>query len=154
MDNTEVMNKVQELVKFASDNKLSELEFESKEYCLKVKKHEAVQPAIMSMAMPYGFQTQITENKEETEVANEKEEYSSDKLITTPLAGIFYRTKTPTSAPLVKEGDYVTPGTVIGLVSACKNHNEIISDKSGRIAKFLVDSEDNVARGDAIAVLE
>lgn len=153
MNNSEIINNVQELVKFASENKLSELEFESKEYSLKIKKHNAVQSAVMPM--PFGFQPSLPEVKEVTSSEpEEKEEYDKEKLLVTPLAGIFYRTKTPTSAPIVKEGDYVTPGSVIGLVSACKNHNEIISDKSGRIAKFLVKSEDNVAKGDAIAVLE
>ena len=60
----------------------------------------------------------------------------------------------PTSEPLAKEGDYVSPGSVVCLVSSCKNLNEIVSDKSGRIAKFLVANEDNVAKGDAIVLLE
>ena len=154
IDKSEILSKVSELVKFAKDNKLSELEFETEDFGLKVKKNTSpAMPMDLSFLSHIGMQN--PQNVEtQTEVVPEKPSYNPDKILTAPLNGIFYRAKSPTSEPLAKEGDYVSPGSVVCLVSSCKNLNEIVSDKSGRIAKFLVANEDNVAKGDAIVLLE
>lgn len=154
-DNNEILDKVSELVKFAKDNKLSELEFETEDFGFKIKKNNtpSAMPIDLSFLSQIGLQN--PQNAEtQTEVVLEKPSYNPDKILTAPLNGIFYRAKSPTSEPLAKEGDYVSPGSVVCLVSSCKNLNEIVSDKSGRIAKFLVANEDNVAKGDAIVLLE
>ncbi len=154
IDNDEVLEKVSELVQFAKENKLSELEFETETFGFKIKKNTGNQalPIDLSLLKNLGLQTLQTETIEEN--LSEKPSYDPDKILTAPLNGIFYRAKSPTSQPLAKEGDYVSPGSVVCLVSSCKNLNEIVSDKSGRIAKFLVANEDNVAKGDAIVLLE
>ena len=154
-DNNEILDKVSELVKFAKDNKLSELEFETEDFGFKIKKNNtpSAMPIDLSFLSHIGLNN--PQNAEtQTEVVLEKPSYNPDKILTAPLNGIFYRAKSPTSEPLAKEGDYVSPGSVVCLVSSCKNLNEIVSDKSGRIAKFLVANEDNVAKGDAIVLLE
>ena len=154
INDNEILDKVSELVLFAKENKLSELEFETENFGLKLKKHSANQtlPIDLSLLSNLGIQTSKTEELEE--IAPEKPSYDPNKILTAPLNGIFYRAKSPTSQPLAKEGDYISPGSVVCLVSSCKNLNEIVSDKSGRIAKFLVANEDNVAKGDAIVLLE
>ncbi len=154
-DNNEIIEKVSELVKFAKENKLSELEFETEGFGLKIKKNDtpAAMPLDLSFLSHIGLNNpQTAESQPET--ISEKPSYNPDKILTAPLNGIFYRAKSPTSEPLAKEGDYVSPGSVVCLVSSCKNLNEIVSDKSGRIAKFLVANEDNVAKGDAIVLFE
>ena len=153
-DNNEVLDKISELVQFAKNNRLSELEYETEDFGLKIKKNTSPSmPIDLSFLSQIGIQNpQQSENS--AEVISEKPAYNPDKILTAPLNGIFYRAKSPTSEPLAKEGDYVSPGSVVCLVSSCKNLNEIVSDKSGRIAKFLVANEDNVAKGDAIVLLE
>ncbi len=154
-NDSEVLDKISELVQFAKNNKLSELEFETEGFGLKIKKNNtpAQMPIDLSILSRLGLQTsQSVETPEE--IVPEKPSYNPDKILTAPLNGIFYRAKSPTSEPLAKEGDYVSPGSVVCLVSSCKNLNEIVSDKSGRIAKFLVANEDNVAKGDPIVLLE
>ncbi len=154
LNDNEILDKVSELVLFAKENKLSELEFETENFGLKLKKHSANQtlPIDLSLLSNLGLQTSQSEELEE--IVPEKPSYDPNKILTAPLNGIFYRAKSPTSQPLAKEGDYISPGSVVCLVSSCKNLNEIVSDKSGRIAKFLVANEDNVAKGDAIVLLE
>ena len=154
-DNSELIERINRLVQFAKDNKLSELEFETQNFGFKVKKNKPVTtPIDLSLLSNLGIQSQNQVAETTSESYTDKPIYSSDKILTAPLNGIFYRAKSPTSQPLAKEGDYVSPGSVVCLVSSCKNLNEIVSDKSGRIAKFLVANEDNVAKGDAIILLE
>lgn len=155
VDNNEIIEKVNELVLFAKKSNLSELEFETQDFGLKIKKHQQNTgiPFDLSFLNKLGNQTSQQETSTEI-ITEDKPSYSPDKVLTAPLNGIFYRAKSPTSQPLAKEGDYVSPGSVVCLVSSCKNLNEIVSDKSGKIAKFLVANEDNVAKGDAIVLLE
>jgi biotin carboxyl carrier protein len=153
-DADDIIEKLSELVIFAKENKLSEFELETENFGLKIKKHNSNQniPIDLSFLSNLGIQSSRTDIVNETKP--EKPLYNPEKILTAPLNGIFYRAKSPTSQPLAKEGDYISPGTVVCLVSSCKNLNEIVSDKSGRIAKFLVANEANVAKGDAIVLLE
>ena len=155
VDSKEILEKVSELVQFANENKLRELEFETENFGLKIKKRSSnsAMPIDLSLLGNLGA-FPVPQQEALPEVKPEKPAYNPDKILTTPLNGIFYRAKSPTSQPLAKEGDYVSPGSIVCLVSSCKNLNEIVSDKSGKIAKFLVSNEENVAKGDAIILLE
>lgn len=155
-DADDIIEKLNELVIFAKENRLSEFELETENFGLKIKKNNSNQniPIDLSFLSNLGIQSSRTDTDNVNETKQEKSLYNPEKILTAPLNGIFYRAKSPTSQPLAKEGDYISPGTVVCLVSSCKNLNEIVSDKSGRIAKFLVANEANVAKGDAIVLLE
>lgn len=154
IDNDEILEKVSELVVFAKENKLSELEYETQNFGFKIKKHTNNQTLPLNLSLLNNMESINSLQELPIENLTEKPSYDPDKTLTAPLNGIFYRAKSPTSQPLAKEGDYISPGSVVCLVSSCKNLNEIVSDKSGRIAKFLVSNEDNVTKGEAIVLLE
>jgi acetyl-CoA carboxylase biotin carboxyl carrier protein len=74
--------------------------------------------------------------------------------IETPITGTYYASSRPGAEPLVKVGDPVTEGTVIGLVEAMKVFNEIISDKSGSVTEVLVRSGDSVTEGQPLIMVD
>ena len=145
-----VADKISNLAKLASELNLSELEIEDGNFNFKLKKHNQPQTVCYS---PEAVQV-LKGNTANKDIVTKEVEFDSSKTVSTPLGGTFYRAKSATSAPYVKEGDFITPGTIIGLVSACKNLNEIISDKSGKIVKIIAENETNVAKGDSILVVE
>ena len=71
----------------------------------------------------------------------------ADQTIVSPLPGTFYRRPAPEQPPYKSEGDGVSVGDTIGLVEVMKSFHEVRSDKSGTIAKFLVDNEDAIIAG-------
>jgi acetyl-CoA carboxylase biotin carboxyl carrier protein len=77
----------------------------------------------------------------------------AEKTITSPLPGTFYRRPSPQADPYVAEGDRVEAGAVVGIVEIMKNFHEITSEESGTLERFLVENEDLVDAGQAIAVL-
>jgi biotin carboxyl carrier protein len=77
----------------------------------------------------------------------------ADKTIDSPMPGTFYRRSSPDAEPFVAEGDTVEPGDVIGLVEIMKSFHEIKSDESGVVQRFLVENEDAVEAGQALAEL-
>ncbi len=79
---------------------------------------------------------------------------SNTTTINSPLPGIFYRKPSPESPPFVEPGDRVEKGQTIGLVEVMKTFHELRSTASGRLANFVVDNEEEISIGQAIAVVE
>ncbi len=74
--------------------------------------------------------------------------------IDSPIVGTFYRSPSPDSETFVKEGDEVTPETVVCIIEAMKVMNEIKAEKSGRIKKVLVENTQPVEFGQPLFELE
>jgi len=71
-----------------------------------------------------------------------------------PLTGVFYRSATPGTPPLVSVGDRVEAGAVVGLIETMKIFNEVLAERGGRIAAVLVESGQLVHAGDALMTIE
>ena len=74
--------------------------------------------------------------------------------VLTPVPGTFYRRPDPDSEPFVTDGDAVAAGETIGLVEIMKNFQEVESEVGGTLVEFLVDNEDAVEAGQAVAVID
>lgn len=70
------------------------------------------------------------------------------------IPGIFYRRPDPDADPYVTEGSTVEPGQTIGLIEVMKTFNEVKSETAGRVARFLVENEDEVTMGQDLAEIE
>jgi biotin carboxyl carrier protein len=73
--------------------------------------------------------------------------------ILSPLPGTFYRSASPGQPPLKADGDAVAVGDVIGLIEVMKSFHEVRSEVAGAGINFLVDNEDPVMAGAALAEL-
>lgn len=76
------------------------------------------------------------------------------KQILSPLPGTFYRRPAPDKPSYMEDGDQVAAGDVIGLVEVMKSFNEVKSDATGRLVRFLVDNEDAVMAGQPLAEID
>jgi acetyl-CoA carboxylase biotin carboxyl carrier protein len=74
--------------------------------------------------------------------------------ILSPLPGTFYRRSSPDTPPYKSEGDAVAEGDVIGLIEVMKSFHEVKATAAGTLKRFLVDNEDAVMAGEALAELE
>ena len=66
---------------------------------------------------------------------------SNDPEIKSPMIGTFYRRPSPDKDPFKDVGDRIKEGDVVCVIEAMKLFNEIESEVTGKIVKFLV--EDN-----------
>jgi acetyl-CoA carboxylase biotin carboxyl carrier protein len=78
----------------------------------------------------------------------------ADKTIKSPYPGTFYRRPSPEADPYVSEGDRVAAGSVVGLVEIMKNFQNVESEVGGTLVEFLVENEDAVQAGQAVAVID
>jgi acetyl-CoA carboxylase biotin carboxyl carrier protein len=76
------------------------------------------------------------------------------KNLLSPLPGTFYRKPAPDQPAYKNDGDRVTIGEVVGLIEVMKSFNEVRSDATGRIVRFVAENEDAVMAGQPLAEIE
>jgi acetyl-CoA carboxylase biotin carboxyl carrier protein len=74
--------------------------------------------------------------------------------VLTPVPGTFYRRPDPDSDVFVDEGGAVASGDTVGLVEIMKNFQAVEAEVDGTLVEFLVENEDAVQAGQAVAVIE
>lgn len=79
---------------------------------------------------------------------------SNQQVIQTPLAGVFYRASSPTSAPFIKEGDVAEVGQTLCIVEAMKVMNEIKAESRCRIVRIVAENSRPVASGQTLFQVE
>ena len=76
------------------------------------------------------------------------------KQIVSPLPGTFYRRPAPDQPPFKSEGDQVSAGDVVGLIVVMKSFFEVKAEVGGTLSAFLVENEDAVQAGQALAEVD
>lgn len=100
-----------------------------------------------SIIMPDTNQTQLDNNN------NAKNVIEDANKIISPLVGTFYSAQTPNDDPMVKVGDTVKKGQVIGIIEAMKLMNEIECEYDGVVKEILVNNEELVEYGQPLFVI-
>ena len=139
---------LRELIDFISNTGLEEVNIETEEFKVKVKRSpDTVAVAAPAVAAPAPIATAPSPVPTAPAAAPATPE---DKLaaaassnlieIKSPMIGTFYRTPNPDSPSFVNVGDKVKPGDTVCIVEAMKLFNEIESEISGTIVEVLVDN--------------
>ena len=79
---------------------------------------------------------------------------ASERLITSPMIGTFYRRPSPSSPPFVEVGSRVKPDTDVCIVEVMKLLNTIPAECSGTVSRILVEDGENIEAGQALMVIE
>lgn len=74
--------------------------------------------------------------------------------VLTPVPGTFYRRPDPDSDPFCEPGGHVASGDTVGLVEIMKNFQAVEAEVDGMLVEFLVENEDAVQAGQAVAVID
>lgn len=80
-------------------------------------------------------------------------EIDEAKTIRAPMAGTFYRAPSPGAPNFVEGGAHIESGKVLCIIEAMKLMNEIKAEKSGTIARILVENGKPVRTGDPLFIL-
>lgn len=81
------------------------------------------------------------------EEVRQAEPIGSDRIVTSPLVGVFYAASSPDAEPFVKTGDQVKKGQVLGIIEAMKLMNDIECEYDGVVEAILVKNEEVVEYG-------
>jgi len=152
-------NEIQDLLDFISKSGLDEVNLETDEIKLKVKKNTATKirqniiqapgtqmPADSTALVaptPAYYQPDASPKAEKGTSSSDKGDSDKDDdnyvTVKSPMIGTFYRSSNPDADPFVNVGDKVSKGKTVCIVEAMKLFNEIESEHSGTIVKILVD---------------
>jgi acetyl-CoA carboxylase biotin carboxyl carrier protein len=74
--------------------------------------------------------------------------------VLTPVPGTFYRRPDPDSDVFAEPGAEVASGDTLALVEIMKSFQAVEAEVGGTLVEFLVENEDAVQAGQAVAVIE
>ncbi len=159
-------SEIQDLIKFVAKAGVTEVEIEQKDFKITIKsempkkgKKGAEEPIIQQIQVPVStpvIQAPVAQTAppvapapaaapaatpEAEAPAAPAEDNSKFIEVKSPMIGTFYRRPSPDKDPFKDVGDNIKEGDIVCVIEAMKLFNEIESEVSGKIVKFLV--EDN-----------
>ena len=138
---------IQKLIDFISQSGLDEVNIETSELKLAIKRYSNVAPVAVQAQPTYVAPAPVAAPAPVPQVAAAAPvatapvaEASNLITIKSPMIGTFYRSAGPDKANFVEIGDVVEIGKVVCIIEAMKLFNEIESEISGKIVKILVEN--------------
>ncbi len=135
---------IQKLIDYISKSGLDEINIETENLKLHIKRNSTVMvaqapvaaaPVVTAAPAPASVPAAVSEAPAKAEAA------PASNLITvkSPMIGTFYRAAGPGKPNFKEVGDQISEGDVVCIVEAMKLFNEIESEVSGKIVKILVE---------------
>jgi acetyl-CoA carboxylase biotin carboxyl carrier protein len=152
-------SEIRDLIDFIAQSGLNEVDIETKEIKLHVKR-EPDQKVLknstqMMAAQPMAVQAQpVAAAAAQPAAKAEKAAGKATADIKSPMIGTFYRSANPDSPPFVSVGDKISKGQTVAIIEAMKLFNEIESEVSGTIVKVMVENSSPVEYDQVLFVVE
>lgn len=154
-------SEIRDLIDFIAQSGLNEVDIETKEIKLHVKR-EPDQKVLKSSApliaaQPVAVQAPQAATTTTAQQPSAKAEKASGKAtvdIKSPMIGTFYRSSNPDSPPFASVGDKISKGQTVAIIEAMKLFNEIESEVSGTIVKVMVENASPVEYDQVLFVVE
>ena len=144
------IHKIAKLIEIVSKSDVSEINLKQGEEELKITREKAVAQSVQTViaapvAAPAPAPVQAAAAAPAPAAAPAVSAApDAAKLMKSPMVGTFYRSASPTAAPLVEEGASVKEGDTLCIIEAMKMMNQIQADRSGVIKKILVENGSTV----------
>ena len=156
-------SEIRDLIDFISKTGLNEVNIETKELKLHVKREpdqKILKSSAPVMAAPMAG-TQMPSAPPVTHIPAKTESVPVPEApgkktieIRSPMIGTFYRSANPDSPPFVSVGDKITKGQTVCIIEAMKLFNEIESEYSGTIVKAMLENASPVEYDQVLFVVE
>lgn len=155
------LRKLKKLIDLVEESGIAELELTEGEEKVKISRQVEAQqiapqyiqsPQIIAPPVipPSPSEPSTSEQSDKSATASQ----STEKHITSPMVGTFYRASSPDAGPFVEIGSTVKKGDILCIIEAMKILNEIESDKDGVIKKILIENGQPVEFGEPLFVVE
>ncbi len=141
------IKEIKDLIDYISKSGLEEVQIETEELSLKIKKSTELAQAV-SVAAPSVAAAPAPAPAAPTTpaAAPATEESSKSKFVEvkSPMIGTFYRSPNPDAPPFINVGDTISKGQPVCIVEAMKLFNEIETEVSGKVVEILVENSQPV----------
>ena len=153
---------IRDLIDFISKSGLNEVDIETKELKLHVKREPdqkvfkstpvMTQAAVAPIAAAAAPVAQAAAPR--VEAAAPAATGKKTVEIKSPMIGTFYRSSTPDTPAFVSVGDKISKGQTVCIIEAMKLFNEIESEVSGTIVKAMIENSSPVEYDQVLFVVE
>lgn len=153
-------SEIRDLIDFISQSGLNEVNIETKELKLHVKREpdqRIFKSSPAPMAMPIAAPVAPVAVALSAPVAKAEKEAPAGKKtieIKSPMIGTYYRQTNPDSPPFVSVGDKISKGQTICIIEAMKLFNEIEAEISGTVVKVVLENSSPVEYDQVLFVVE
>lgn len=162
-------SEIRDLIDFISKTGLNEVNIETKELKLHVKREPDQKIFKSSSVMTHlpsspvlpqqnaSSLTQIPSQSPPSKTETQAEASTAGKNfmeIKSPMIGTFYRSANPDSPPFVSVGDKVSKGQTVCIIEAMKLFNEIESEVSGTVVKVMLENSSPVEYDQVLFLVE
>jgi acetyl-CoA carboxylase biotin carboxyl carrier protein len=154
---------IQELLDFIASSGLAEVNIETEDFKINVKRNAAVLQQLQSLTTTVPAVAPLATLTAPVVVAPVSAApvvapiaVANDKLVTvkSPMIGTCYRSPKPELPALVNIGDKVSKGKVLCIVEAMKLFNEIECEYDGTIVEILIDNATPVEFDQPLFIIE
>jgi acetyl-CoA carboxylase biotin carboxyl carrier protein len=155
-------SEIRDLIDFIAKSGLNEVNIETSELKLSVKREPDQKIFKSSPALTHSAPIQTVGPAINTAVQPSTAKPETPTVIPgkktvdikSPMIGTFYRSSTPDSQPFVSVGDKITKGQTVCIIEAMKLFNEIESEISGTIVKVPIENSTPVEYDQVLFVVE
>ena len=140
-------SEIQELISYIAGSGLDEVNIQTDNFKLSVKKHSPYQQVTVAapLAAPAALQAApapvaAAPAPIAAEPVAAPAPVSNTVIIKSPMIGTFYRSGSPDKPALVGIGSEIKKGSALCIIEAMKLFNEIESEISGKIVRILVEN--------------
>jgi acetyl-CoA carboxylase biotin carboxyl carrier protein len=144
------IRKIKKLIELIEESDIAEIEIREGEESVRLSRYSAkpqAQGAPLAMAAPAAAPATPA-------AAPAASEEPTGHVVRSPMVGTFYRSPTPGAKSFVELGSRVNAGDTLCIIEAMKILNQIEADKSGVIAKILVENAQPVEYNQPLFVIE
>jgi acetyl-CoA carboxylase biotin carboxyl carrier protein len=152
---------IRDLIDFIAQSGLNEVDIETKELKLHVKREpdqKVLKASAPVMAAPVAVAAPAAIAAAPAPAAPKAEKPAAAGKntveIKSPMIGTFYRSSNPDSPPFISVGDKVSKGQVVCIIEAMKLFNEIESEVSGTVVKANIENSSPVEYDQVLFVVE
>lgn len=150
-------SEIRDLIDFIAHSGLNEVDIETKELKLHVKREpdqKVLKAAPVMAAAPVAIAAPAAVAAPAATPKAEKAPSAKTLDVKSPMIGTFYRSSNPDSPPFISVGDKITKGQTVCIIEAMKLFNEIESEVSGTVVKVMVENSSPVEYDQVLFVVE
>lgn len=146
------LEEIKKIIELMDANSLCEFELEENGMRLMIKK--GLQPQVVHAVQTVVPPAAAAAESKPAAAAPAAVDASRYVEVKAPFVGTFYRAPSPEADPYVKEGQEVTPESVLCIVEAMKVMNEIKAETRGIVREILVENAHAVQYGQVLFKIE
>lgn len=149
-------SEIRDLIDFISESGLNEVNIETKELKLHVKREpdQRVMKSTPVMTMQAPAPAPVTAAAPTLRAEKAPAATAKTVDIKSPMIGTFYRSSNPDTPPFVSVGDKISKGQTVCIIEAMKLFNEIESEVSGTLVKVMIENSTPVEYDQVLFVVE